>query len=840
LKLKFKNILILITTSGLILSCDAVKRVPENDYLLTKNSIYVNEKKENSETLNNLLTQKPNNKILSTPLRLHIYNLARPNIDSIITANLDRRPNKRKNLESFLSKKQLNKYIDSRKHFNNWLKNTGEAPVIISEDKTKKSIKKLNDYYINNGWFNVESNYTINKKDNQLADIDYHIKTGEPYVIDSITKKKRSTMVDSLYESIKKNSFIKQNEQYKTTNFQLERERISNELRNKGVYHFNQDYVTFELDTVNTNKKVNVEVQIQDRAIRTQDTILREPFKIFYVKDVNIFTTGAYENRGETRTDSITYNNYKLYSIGKMRFRPKALTDAVFISPNTLFRDIDRTRTYRYLSELRTFKYPDIKYTENDDSTLSTDIFLTPLKKFNLGFSTEVSQSNIQSVGLSVNPSLSIRNIFRGAETLEISAIGSIGASKDASKDSNQFFDINEIGADLKLTIPRLFSPFNTDRIVPKYMSPSTRISLSTTSQTNIGLDKQTFSGTFNYKWSPSKYITDRLDVINVQYVRNLNIGNYFGVYQNSYNTLNDIALNLNYNSGEDLTYPDQTDTFISDVLNNNTSLNPNDADYKTVNSIDERKRRLTENNLIFSSSFGLVQDTRQNIYDENFSIFRVKLELAGNILSSASNLLGLKKDSNNRNILFNVAYSQYAKTELDYIKHWDLGKKNVFAIRSYAGIAIPYGNSTSIPFSKSFFAGGANDNRAWTAYSLGPGSSETTNEFNEANFKLAFSAEQRFNLFGDLYGAIFVDAGNIWNVLDEVKDEKAIFSGFNSLKDIAVGSGFGLRYDFSFFVFRFDIGFKTYDPFYQDQNRWFNDYNFGNAVYNIGINYPF
>lgn len=841
MKLKLKNIHILIITSGLIISCDAVKRVPENNYLLTKNTVYVNEKKDKSETLNNLLYQKPNNKILKTPLRLHIYNLARPNIDSIINANLDRRPKKRSNLESFLSKKQLNKYISSRKNFNNWLKNTGETPVIVNEDRTKKSIKKLNDYYINNGWFNVESKYSINKKDNQLAEIDYHIETGEPYIIDSITKKKQSTMVDSLYELIKKNSFIKQNEQYKTTNFQLERERISSELRNKGVYHFNQDYVTFELDTVNTNKKVNVEVQIQDRAIRNQDTILREPFKIYYVKDINIFTDGTYENRYETRTDSITYNNYKLYSVGKMRFRPKALTDAIFITPNTLFKDIDRTRTYRYLSELRTFKYPDIKYTENDDSTLSADIFLTPLKKFNLGFSTEVSQSNIQSVGLSVNPSLSIRNIFRGAETLEISAIGSIGASKDASnKSRNQFFDINEIGADLKLTIPRLFSPFNTDRIVPKYMSPSTRISLSTTSQTNIGLDKQTFSGTFNYKWSPSKYITNRLDVFNVQYVRNLNIGNYFGVYQNSYNTLNDIAISLNYNNGDDLTYPEQTDAFISDVLSNNTSLNPNDSDYKTVNSIDERKQRLTENNLIFSSSFSLVQDTRQNLYDENFSIFRVKLELAGNIFSSASKLLGLTKDSNNRYVLFNVAYSQYAKTELDYIKHWDLGKKNVFAIRGYAGIAIPYGNSTSIPFSKSFFAGGANDNRAWTAYSLGPGSSETSNEFNEANFKLLFSAEQRFNLFGDLNGAIFIDAGNIWNVLDEVNDEKAIFSGLNSLKDIAVGSGFGLRYDFSFFVFRFDIGFKTYDPFYQDQNRWFNDYNFGNAVYNIGINYPF
>ena len=209
-------------------------------------------------------------------------------------------------------------------------------------------------------------------------------------------------------------------------------------------------------------------------------------------------------------------------------------------------------------------------------------------------------------------------------------------------------------------------------------------------------------------------------------------------------------------------------------------------------------------------------------------------------MLASTSKLLGLKKDDNNRYQLLDVAFSQYIKSELDYVKHWDLGKKNVLAARTFFGIAIPYGNSNSIPFARSFFAGGPNDNRAWTAYNLGPGSSETTNEFNEANLKIALSAEQRFNLFGNLNGAIFVDAGNIWNVLDNVEDNRATFSSFDSLKDIAIGSGFGLRYDFSFFIFRFDVGFKTYDPSYRDKNRWFNDYNFTNAVYNIGINYPF
>ena len=189
---------------------------------------------------------------------------------------------------------------------------------------------------------------------------------------------------------------------------------------------------------------------------------------------------------------------------------------------------------------------------------------------------------------------------------------------------------------------------------------------------------------------------------------------------------------------------------------------------------------------------------------------------------------------------IFDVAYSQYIKTELDYIKHWDLGKKQVLALRSFFGIAIPYGNSNSIPFSKSFFAGGTNDNRAWTAYSLGPGSSDSNDEFNEANMKLAFNLEYRFNVFGDFYAAFFADAGNIWNVLDNIEDPQATFTSFQSLEDIALGTGFGLRYDFGFIIFRFDTGFKTYDPSYEMGNRWLNDYNFTNAVYNIGINYPF
>lgn len=133
-----------------------------------------------------------------------------------------------------------------------------------------------------------------------------------------------------------------------------------------------------------------------------------------------------------------------------------------------------------------------------------------------------------------------------------------------------------------------------------------------------------------------------------------------------------------------------------------------------------------------------------------------------------------------------------------------------------------------------------SNDNRAWQAYSLGPGSSGSTNDFNEANMKLAFNLEYRFPIFGGFKGALFADAGNIWNILDDVNDPSSQFQSIDSIKDIALGSGFGLRYDFSFFVLRFDTGFKTYNPALPTGQRWFKHYNFSNAVFNIGINYPF
>lgn len=834
-------------------SCNAVKRLEADEHLLTENTIYQNDEKVSDPRIRNQLYQNPNVKLLGVPLRLHIYNMARPNIDSILTSRIYDNPKKLKFLKKFWSEKQIIKRIDAGINFNEWIKRTGQAPTIINEEKTNKSKNRLEAWYWNNGWFNVDSKYEINLEDNKRGTVDYFITTGKPYIVDSISRKIESPVVDSLYQAHKGKSLIKSGVQYATKDFGNERDRLTTLFRNSGLYHFEQEFLNFDADTVNTNHKVNVNVLIGDRPVKLGDTAIKVPFKIHKISEVNIITDYTYQNRNKPITDTTSYDGYNLMAFDEIKYRPKSLTDNIFIKKGDVFKDIDRTLTYNRISQLRIFKYPNIKYVEDPrDSTntnLIANVFLTPREKYNVAFNFDVSQSNIQDFGIGFGGSLLIRNIFRGAETFEISTRGSIGSSSDAADSEDRFFNISEVGADMKLSFPKILFPINTEKYIPNYMSPFTTLSVGVSTQQNIGLDKQNVTGAFSYRWQPKKTLTHQLDLLNVQYVRNLNTGNYFNVYRNSFNILNDIAQNNNdvnpayFNTNEDgtstLIIPEGANSFINDALSNNID-NLTTDELQDINNINERQDRLTEDNLIFASNFSYVYDNRDNLYDNDFSRFRGKIEFAGNTLSTIASSIGLEENNTGGYNIFGVRFSQYAKLELDYIKHWDWGNKNIFAIRTFGGIAIPYGNSESIPFSRSFFAGGTNDNRGWQAYDLGPGSTGGRNEFNEANMKLHFSGEYRFNLFGQLNSALFVDVGNIWNVLDNVDDEDARFTSLSDLSELAVGSGFGLRYDVNFFVIRFDIGFKTYNPALTEGDRWFKQYNFANAVYNVGINYPF
>ena len=758
------------------------------------------------------------------------------------------KPNREKRMNNIYSKKQVDKIASSYSGFNRWIQKVGQEPTIIDKKKLKKNIQYINNYYASYGWFNTETSYKIDTLENKRAEITYHIKRFNPYIIGTIEKEISSPIVDTLFNNIKNKSLIIKDNQYSSNDFNSERERISTNFRNSGLFYFDQSYIEFEADSVNTEHKVNIIYKISDRRIRENDTVITEPFKIHRISEVQIITDYKYKNRNEKITDSAFFNNYHLYSYDKLKYFPKAITDAIAISPGKIFKESERSLTYKQISDLKIFKYPKISYIKDPKDSTGTDlianVLLTSRKKYSLGVDFDAFTSTIQQFGIGFKASFAIRNVFKRAEILEISAKGRVGSSKDAGDSNSRFFNNSDVGADMKLIFPRIIFPLKTDRFIPKSMSPSTSATVGFTNQNNIGLDRQNINLIYNYRWKPKIKRTNHLDLLNIQFVRNLNPENYYNVYTSSYNSLNEIALGSDYEfedtESQQLQIPEETNDFIVLALDEDNPLNLTTDKQDEVLSITERQKRLSENNLIFAMNYTWTRDTRKNIKDNSFYRVRWKVESAGLIVNEIAKAAGAKQDTLGSYLIGDVAYSQYIKAEAEYIKHWDLNYQNKLAFRSFMGIAIPYGNSNSIPFTRSYFAGGGNDNRGWQAYELGPGSSGGTLDFNEANFKITLNGEYRFKLFGSFNGALFVDAGNIWNALDNITDPDKTFTSLADLEDIAISSGFGLRYDFGFFVFRLDIGFKTYDPAYPKGNKWFTDYNFGNAVYNIGINYPF
>ncbi|TDD76322.1 translocation and assembly module lipoprotein TamL [Flavobacterium caseinilyticum] len=839
----------------LICACNAVKRVPDGKLLLTKNEISANNKSVKDENVFDQLYQKPNSTFLGYRLRLNLYNLANLKADSTYQAKFTNNPGKFERKSKWLSVKQVNRLGKSFWYYgiHEFLKKTGEPPVIVDKERTDKSLLRLKYYYFNNGYFNVAAAYKIDTLSIKKAKVNYEITPGNPYFLDSIKSNILTPVLDSLYQTIASNTFIKSGNQYKTDDFENEKNRITNHFRNHGVYYFQPNYVTFDIDTINKVNLANINLLVGNYSFQDGDSTRTEPFKIYKIIDVNIYTDYSPSSNMMNITDSTTYKNFNLYSQGKLKYKPRAITNAIFITKGGLYADNKTVLTTRYLNNLKIFNYPSIQYeVDKRDTTaqsLIAKVYLTPRKKYSFGTTLDVTHSNIQDFGIGLSVSETIRNVFNGAETLEIAARGNIGSSKDLANPKDNFFNVVEYGLDLKLNIPRILMPFNTDKIIAKSMIPSTLITAGFAKQRNIGLDKENFTGALSYNWTPKINHTARFDLFNIQFVKNLNPKNYFNVYGSSYDALNELSKEYNTNPSyynnpldKDLLIEKGTLGFTDDVLTGNANfLKPIDpADFQAVKSIDERRLRLTENDFILATSFTFSKTTKKDLSDNNFYLFRTKLESAGTLLTAFAKTTNQTKNFSGNYEIFNLEYSEYIKTEFDYIKHWDLSKEKIFAFRSFFGIAIPFGNSNNIPFSRSYFAGGSNDNRAWQPYSLGPGSSGALNDFNEANMKIAISGEFRFKLLGSLKGAVFADAGNIWNVLDNVVDVNSTFTSFSDLKNIALGTGFGIRYDLSFFVIRFDLGFKTYNPANEIDKRWFREYNLANSVLNFGINYPF
>lgn len=799
---KVKIVLFTLITT-LLSSCSISKNLTEGEKILKKNNLFINDVITQNDSLNNLFLQNKNSTFIGIPVGALIYTASKSNTDSIFDNWLLKKRNKKK-LTRLFSEKQVNQIREYYKSFNNWKKDNGEKLVLIDSSKTLESAKNLNSYFQNIGYLDNRVSFEIedDKTKSFFADINYKVSTGPQYYVGDVNSIIESKIIDSIYKKNIDKSFLIKNQIFRTKNFEFERDRLNRLFKNSGIYNFQINSILFDVE------------------IDSAKNVYSLPIKVI-IKD---------DNYKVHKIDKISVKSLK--EVESLDLNSDFISNQIKFKTGSVFNDSLRTITLQNFNKLDLFSFPSIsyEYLNKSSNSLEANIILNSKKKYGIGFGLDIKQSNIEDIGVSFENRFKTRNIFKNGENLEISASGSLGKSANVT--------ISQINYDLILRFPKFLFLKNNKAL--KSLDQRSFINLGASNQRNIGLDRNSFKFDLNYSWSKKNNFYN-LSLSQVELIKNKNIQNYFNIYSNSYDIINEIAkdyaFNTNYFLNGNLKIPDGIDLFIDDALSIH-SLTLSSEDYKQINYLNNRKKRLTTNNLIIGSTFSISNNYETRYDKTNFNQWRIKFQSAGaltNILIGNS-----KKNNEGLKTISDLPFSQFIKSELSYIKHWTLGDNSTIASRYFLGFAIPYGNSNNIPFSESFFGGGSNDNRAWEVYRLGPGSSGATDEFNEGNLKIAFNFEYRFKMFGRFNGALFTDIGNIWNILDDTEDDRRTFNNLKDLNELAIGSGFGLRYDSGLFVFRLDMGLKTYNPARNKDERWFKDFSLKKSVFNIGLNYPF
>lgn len=828
------NITIFLSFFALMLlfsSCSTTKYVPNGKLLLKKNEIRIEGDKDTKKEIAPYLIQRPNTSLAWTPIKLMLYNLHNTNYQEKWDKKLLKHRDSPNTFTKVFSLKQAVVYTNFRKKTNEWFIKNGQAPVIVNRKKTKKTVQNLKLHYRSKGYFDATVGYRLDSLSKNTAKITYLIKTGDVSRIDSVKVQIASPVIDSLYQIHKLNSHVKQKRQYKEKDLAREADRLTKIFRNAGVYHFSKYAINyFEIDTLNTNYKTNVVLDISDRYIESGDTLATTPYQIFHISKVKVYTDYSYSKKGYVLQDSTQYNGIDFYAYGKINYNLKHLTKSIFITPNQKYSDISTIDTRKQLRALKGFRSIRIKYEEETNNRLIAHIFLTPFENFSIKAETEIRHENKKPFGVTLKGSIKNKNTFKGNEILQLSVESSSLKSIDIGDDEDFLLGLNawEWGVDASLNIPRIYNPFSPKSQVKSKMSPSTKFALGYSNQKNVGLDVQRFTAIIGFNWKPNQKTTHNINLFNAQYINNLNVESFFNIYTSETRKLQRIYTAIH--PGEELT--DGTEfEFLSEAI-----ANPDiTSTYPDLLNINKRYSIITEDVLVPSIGYQYTYNTQTNFAASNYIFFKAGISSSGLM----STLFAKEVETGESKQINGINIAQYIKLDLEYIKNWDLNYNNILAFRTNLGVAIPYGNSKNIPFSRSYYAGGPNDIRAWKIYELGPGKENSGLEFNVGNFKLLSSLEYRFDIISSFKGALFIDAGNIWDISNsELTNNEAKFNSFDSLKNTAIGSGFGLRYDLSFLVLRGDLGFKTYVP-YETTNKWFNKTHM-KPVLNLGINYPF
>jgi outer membrane protein assembly factor BamA len=807
----YKNIFIISVSSLIFLGCNPVKRLPKDEYLLNRNVIVDKSTTLEKDNITAYLQQKPNRKILGI-FRFHlgIYNLVNPERMRQHKLSRDKKIDKLNVKRAAKGEKLKSK---DRLTFREWLMDIGEAPVQLDCVLVEKSVNQIKLLLNSKGYFinNVRDSISIKGR---KASVFYTITAERPYTIRNITYTIEDESLKPFILSDTVNCLIKKTNNYDLDILQVERARITKNLRNKGFYNFTKEYIYFDIDTNLNNRQVDVTVGIKKYAHKKQntDSIIETLHPRFYIRNIIIEPGFNPAFPYQPLKDTLREGDYIILYNNVLEYKSKVLLDPILIKKGDLFSAKDAENTYKRLAELKAFKIITLKFRELEaDNLLDCIIQLTPVIKQSFTLEGEATNSD-GDLGLAGSYAYQNKNTFKGAEILQVKLKGELKAVKSNTEiqtDNNNisFFNTIEVGPEVSLSIPRPFFPF-------------TLFDYSVNSA-----PKTTFTTSYNYQARPD-------------YTRSI--------------------LNLSYGFSYHETANKKHSIYPIEISSIRVGLTPSFQDGLNATNNALLISRFSDH-LVTSSRYSFIFNNQAVKNDRNFSFFKFNSESSGNILRGIDNLIDWPKDSEGSYRVFNIKFSHYLRSDVDLRYYIVFNKMQRLVLRTAFGVGKPLQNLRVLPLEKSFFAGGANSMRAWRARTLGPGSYNNVqnNAYDQiGDAQIETNAEYRFNIIKMLNGAFFVDAGNIWLRKPDPARPGGDFTFERFYKEFAVGTGLGARVDFNFFILRLDLGIKMRDPQFEENERWvgrhlfdkkwkdeylyFNAkrYNFLNI--NLGIGYPF
>lgn len=673
---------------------------------------------------------------------------------------------------------------DSSKWTNRMLKKIGDEPVIYNQQFTEITESQIKRLYSNRGYMNAEVSSELSHPKEKTAVVEYNIKANTPYRIKSYDINiDRPEMLRIANDTNR--SLIKTGKLFDSEVMDAERGRITNIMRNRGYFNFTKDQLEYYADSTHNSHQADLVLEL-----REQDSLrLEKLFKRYTIRNVSFISQAdrTLENIGEEfPVDSFSIENYNYYYEKKRNIRPNILRYNTHLVPGSRYNDRAVERTYSSINNLSAVKYMDISFKEVEDDQLDATITLSPSKLQTISTDVEGTYS-AGYWGLGGNLNYGHRNAFKGSEYFTLGG----RAAYEYQKHNQHAY---ELGGDATLKFPRFLLPF-LSRETKRNIPAATEISGTYSFRKRPGEYTGIVTGmAYKYNWSERTHIKHAVDVLNLSYVY----------------------------------YP-----YISDEYREYLSESP----YFVYNF---------QNHLIMSAAYkGSRTGYRATQPLRNYTATAYQVETAGNLLYGINSLLQSPKDENGAYKIFGIRYAQYIKADFNIAHYQNFDQNNQIVYHAAFGLTVPYGNNPLVPFEKRYFSGGPNSVRGWTAYRLGPGTFRSPSGLIDYNtqmgdVKIDLNMEYRAKLFWKLHTALFIDAGNVWTIRNYESQPGGAFQLKNLAKELGIAYGTGLRADFSFFVFRVDLGVKLHDPSLSRTERWRIKPGKNDFALNVAIGYPF